>query len=147
MGKIVFLRHAESMWNSCRAPGVDSPLSETGRQQAAAVTGDFDTVIVSPLRRTRDTLTASKITYRRFLVSPCVREVVTDPGDTLDGETYQTEMINQVHDRIREFRALINALEKTDGRTLVVSHHDFLLILTGESFGCRGMMELDLSGR
>src|SRR5690625_6856819 len=62
MKSLVFLRHGESDWNAQgRYQGqTDVPLSETGRAQAYEAARrwghtEFDSVIVSPLTRTKDT--------------------------------------------------------------------------------------------
>ncbi len=45
----------------------DSPLTEEGKLQASRVTGHYDVVLCSPLKRTRETLENSKITYNKLV--------------------------------------------------------------------------------
>ena len=52
-----FLRHAESVYNANQENKMfNCGLTDKGILQASQLTGDYDLVIVSPLKRTSDTL-------------------------------------------------------------------------------------------
>ncbi len=73
MPQVTLLRHAESMANVANTMGkepinmYDAPLSDEGKQQASRVTGHYDVVLCSPMRRTRETLQNSSITYDKLV--------------------------------------------------------------------------------
>lgn len=52
---VYFLRHVQSQANIGNN-SVDSPLSDLGIQQSKQLTGYYDLIICSPLRRTKETL-------------------------------------------------------------------------------------------
>ena len=67
------LRHGESEGNV----GINKPdpaLTERGRSQAGQVTGEWDLVVLSPLRRAQETLTYSGIKYRWMVTCELCRE-------------------------------------------------------------------------
>jgi probable phosphoglycerate mutase len=86
--KIYLLRHGETLWNAeMRFQGrMDSPLTEKGKQQAAAVgqilVGIFGTtcpysLYVSPQGRTRETaaIIQQSLSFRETIIEPRLREV------------------------------------------------------------------------
>lgn len=56
-----FCRHAQS-YENIGVSRIDSPLTDYGVEQAKLLTGNYDCVIVSPLRRAIETLHYSNIT-------------------------------------------------------------------------------------
>ena len=59
--ELYFTRHAESQGN-VGSNTIDSPLTPAGIEQAKLLSGHFDLVVVSPLRRAQETLHYSRIT-------------------------------------------------------------------------------------
>ena len=65
MHQLLLLRHAKSSWDDATLPDRDRPLNKRGRRAAAAMRGAMhelglapDVVLVSPARRTQETLAA-----------------------------------------------------------------------------------------
>ena len=107
---------------------------ETGRQQAATLTGHYPLVLVSPLQRARQTLLYSdysRITYDRVEVSDLVREQRVDACDFLVGEELHVESDEELMHRGDQ---LLQRLRRSPYESvLVISHCEFICSLTGES--------------
>lgn len=90
--KLYFTRHAESYGNVGKGI-IDSPLTEEGIIQAGILSGHYDCVVVSPLRRAKETLHYSKITYDHLVISNDFRERVFALTDqmVLDKTTIETD--------------------------------------------------------
>jgi probable phosphoglycerate mutase len=92
--EIVLVRHGETVWHGeNRYTGrSDVPLSDRGREQAAALarwaaTADLDAVVTSPSRRARDTADAAAAAAGRVAqVDPRLVEVDFGAGDGLTRE-------------------------------------------------------------
>ncbi|PAA69313.1 hypothetical protein BOX15_Mlig014642g1, partial [Macrostomum lignano] len=82
---VYFCRHAESRHNAFGDNSVDVDLSERGESQARALTGEFDLVLCSPMRRARRTLDLSGIRYQRLEIVPQMREWIFDLSDQMAG--------------------------------------------------------------
>lgn len=74
--QVFFLRHAKSVENEGQIFIVDAPLSSEGRAQASTITGQFDYVIASPMRRCLETLHYSSIRYGQISIDHNFRERV-----------------------------------------------------------------------
>ena len=66
--KIYFIRHAQSLGNIGKKDMLDCALTKEGREQAKELSGHYDVVYCSPLRRTKETLHYSKITYDKIII-------------------------------------------------------------------------------
>jgi len=133
------MRHAASVFNDEGTDLPDCGLSARGAAQARALTGHYDLVVVSPLKRARHTLELSRITFSESLTLGCAREVVTDLCDCLPGETFVPETPTSVAARIAELTRLLASWVDTRS-VLVISHADLIWNLTareigGEQFG------------
>ena len=135
--EVVLLRHAESTANinpsECRRRNV--PLSPHGEQQAANLSGDFDIVFCSPLRRTRQTLDLSGIRYRELIIASEVREIIDFPSNLLTDEEVDDnyyENYDSITDRCTRFFERLQSIYEPGRRILVVSHGMFLHQLTGK---------------
>lgn len=122
------LRHCESVYNATGDDVLDAPLSERGVQQAGTLEAEYDYVLVSPLRRARETLLCSRIRYTHVFVLPLLREHRQNVCDFLEGEDpAQLESEADVLTR----RAILSALLLSPGslyatgRLLLVGHADF----------------------
>jgi broad specificity phosphatase PhoE len=129
---VTFLRHTESEFNrDPTCPTRDCALTETGRQQAATLTGHYPLVLVSPLQRARQTLQYSRITYDRVEVSDLVREQRVDACDFLVEEELRVESDEELMHRGNQ---LLQRLRHSPYESvLVISHCEFISSLTGES--------------
>lgn len=150
------LRHCESLFNTGDdTASTDVPLSAKGEHQASKLTGEFDLVIVSPLRRAEQTLELSKIRWHQ-LCSQCylVREHVVDLCDVLSHErpsistsstsasssqyfnadgTLRKESDAELAARVvafKRFLSFVLAACPSVRSVLIVSHADFLWRLT-----------------
>ncbi len=61
MPHVTVLRHGESEYNVGNRDLKDCGITDKGRQQAAGLTGHYDLVVCSPLRRARETLEHSQV--------------------------------------------------------------------------------------
>lgn len=133
--QVTLLRHCEATHNVDEAnisSTKDTPLTDLGRQQARMLGGHYTEVWVSPLRRCRDTLRESGITYDRMRVTPLLREHVTEECDLLPHEPDgQRESEPQFLARVARLRAEI-AAEMGGGASslLLVTHADLIWQLT-----------------
>ena len=89
--KIIFLiRHGESLHNADpkRYDGIRDPgLSELGKKQAAQLSGTSDLILVSPLKRARETLHLSKIKSNKIYECHFLREwTAHGPSCWMEGE-------------------------------------------------------------
>jgi broad specificity phosphatase PhoE len=130
--RVTFLRHTESEFNSDPSSTTrDCPLTEFGRQQAAALTGHYPLVLVSPLLRAQQTLQHSRITFDRAEVSHLVREHRVDACDFLVGEELLVETDEELMHRGDQLLRRLRHLPYDS--VLVISHCEFICSLTGES--------------
>ena len=84
--RVDFLRHAESIFNRDLTSEKDCALTDKGIQQASQVTGEYDIVICSIMKRACQTLENSQITYGRLLFTDLCREKKTTICDYLPHE-------------------------------------------------------------
>ena len=118
------MRHAESLSNIGFSRIIDCDLSPNGIQQASKITGHYDLVICSTLKRARRTLECSKITYDKVKYDDNIRERVLAPSDCLLNEIFVIEDEVTFRERIKEFMKEINMLENK--KILVITHLCFI---------------------
>ena len=91
---IFFIRHGESLHNAdpVKHDGIRNPgLSDLGKKQAAQLSGTSDLIIVSPLKRTLETLQFSKIKSKKIISCILFREwTAHGPSCWLEGENEKT---------------------------------------------------------
>lgn len=110
------IRHARSELNEGITLIEDCNISEYGRNSAKDIIGDYDIVICSTLKRTQQTLRATKITFR---------------------EIRFTEYCNEIHDSTEEeiikqldlFKKYVATLPNV--KILIISHGLFIRRLLG----------------
>ena len=120
---IFMMRHADRDG----APGFDDPINEAGRARAQGIAWNCDLAIVSPLRRTTQTLEASRVKYRFKIQSELCREC-RDGGahNYLPGENLYVETSEEFEARLRTFREFLLAQTKVFSSILVVTHGVFM---------------------
>jgi len=123
------VRHAESVYNQIGKSGPDCPLSADGMLQARCLSGDYDCIVCSPMRRTRQTLELSSITYRELMYEDLARERRDDVCDFMHNEPQERETFIAFADRMRRLNCRLTALERSHGRVLLVAHAYVLLAL------------------
>jgi broad specificity phosphatase PhoE len=133
--RVHLLRHAQSLFNKEHKGGPDCALSEKGRLQASLLEGSFDTVVLSPLLRCKQTLALSKITSSHVVECELCREHRTDTCDFKEGEDiHALESEQELRARVQQFRRYL--FERFDGRSvLIVGHADFFFALTSSVGG------------
>ena len=126
MSIITFLRHAESLYNAGLSLDKDPGLSVRGKKQADQFSGEFDCVIVSPMRRALETYLQSQIKYGRLFMDENLRESMNGvDANYLSLEPSLVETDLEFSERVR--KALDNAksiiAKNRYNKVLVVSHH------------------------
>ncbi|MHB1952854.1 MAG: phosphoglycerate mutase family protein [Sulfobacillus sp.] len=128
---LILIRHAQSTFNASDPAidgewFVDCPLTAYGREQAGALNDSCDLILLSPLRRTRETYENSAISAKEVIVSPLVREVRIDCCDFLEGEERVPETEEELSARIDEAHRLLMFLSR-HRKIVVVTHRDFII--------------------
>jgi broad specificity phosphatase PhoE len=131
---ITLIRHAQSESNV--GPHVrNSKLTDVGRQQASTLTGDYDLVICSPLKRCRETLDYSKITYKRILFTEHHREIMNDNIDNyIEGEEVKQETEEHFNFRTEFFKDYLKGKAMKYKRIVVIGHGYFLGVMIQNRF-------------
>jgi len=109
-----------------RNDGFDPLLTDLGRNQASQIGGEYDLVIVSPLRRTLDTYIHSGIKTRELIMVPIIREQRRGtPTACLALEDVNfKEDSKMVMGRVIEFTKFLKTLPHTN--IMIVSHAFFM---------------------
>ena len=125
---LYFLRHAQSMENTGQHL-LDSPLSPKGVEQAKLATGHFDLVICSPMRRTKETLHYSSITYDELIINHNIREYIQGKPSMMPLETLEHENINDFWKRAykftQELESYCKKYQHKKAKILIISHGFF----------------------
>jgi len=127
--KVKFIRHAQSEFNV----GInkkDPNLTDFGKMQALILEGEYDLVIVSPLKRTKQTLECSRIKYKHLVEMNDCREY----SDGAICNSREDEDFSESHDefirRVNRFKSdLRNIIEKEGYQSVaVISHACFMCV-------------------
>jgi broad specificity phosphatase PhoE len=125
--RVVFLRHAESIFNANLTSEKDCDLTEKGIQQASEITGHYDIVVCSTMKRTCKTLDHSKLTYGHLIFTDLCREKKVDICDFLPHEDEsKKETDEELEVRIRSFLYFLKSQVSKYQDILVISHADFI---------------------
>ena len=133
MPKLYLLRHAESIANATRwkVCDVDTDLSEKGIEQAKQVTGEFDLVLVSPMKRARRTVELSQIKYKEIRVVHDAREQRYTITDLLEGEDYKIpESKEAMAERVKNLKKELREEVSTGKKILLATHSVLIRVLT-----------------
>lgn len=132
---VTLIRHAQSEYNATGIRDPDCNITDFGKQQASHLTGSYDLVICSVLRRSIQTLFASQIKYSNFMVSELPREILDgNIINLLNSEENKIETPDNIAERVQKFNELLLELQKTYRKIAVVSHYGFLYTLCGYTF-------------
>lgn len=124
---IHLIRHAESEFNRYRTNTRDCSITVEGQIQARELTGEYDLVIVSPLRRAHQTLAHSQITYKEKFIHHDIREFKDGAEcNLLEYEPDIVEELDELYDRVARFRQELKVLSQKYPRIAVISHFMFL---------------------
>lgn len=125
--KVEFLRHAESIFNKYLISEKDCDLTDYGKQQAKDLSGDYDIVICSTMRRACQTLDHSNLNYGRLIFTDLCREKKSDICDFLPHEDEtEKETDEQLEKRIQTFLYFLKSQVSPYQRALVICHGDFI---------------------
>lgn len=144
---MTLLRHCQSVFNKDpKSTELDCPLTPKGIQDASQLSGTYDIIVHSPLKRAIQTLTHSHMQATDSIIeTSLVKERKTDMCDFLEGEEQIYETEEQLMERINMFSKWIHdrcttGVEKEKKSVLVITHADFIFYLPssmskGERFG------------
>ena len=90
------------------------------------MTGNFDCVIVSPLRRTIETLYYSEITYKELIINKNFRERIFNIKDRMLLENDMIESDDQFFDRTSLFHNELESLCSKYNSILLIGHAYFI---------------------
>ena len=135
MPKIHFLRHAQSTFNVSWCRGkvdeFDASITEFGKRQARGVRGDYDIVVISPMRRCWQTLENSQITYKEIITLEEGREMKSHHrSDYKQGEEVVPETDDEMFARMEILWKKLREVAAEDKRTLFLGHRKTVLYLT-----------------
>jgi broad specificity phosphatase PhoE len=132
---ITFIRHAESTFNLYGDKNRNVPLTDNGKNQASKLHGDYDMVICSTLRRTRQTLDYSNIKYNDVIFTDLCREYKdNEPANYYSGENIDIESDQDFDDRMKKFMKFLQIIFKKYNNICVITHGIVLYKLTRASF-------------
>ena len=133
MNKIYLLRHCESVFNANPKEQIkDCPLTKKGELQASSIEGYYNLILCSPMKRTRQTLEYSKLTYDKLEINNIIREYKTDICDFLEDEKIIYETENEILNRVSYLKKFLSSVSGHK-KILLISHADILWYLTSES--------------
>ncbi len=132
---ITFMRHAQSNFN-IGIRELDANLSDEGKRQASTLKGEYDIVICSNLKRSKQTLDNSGIKYKNVIISELCREQKGGSiCDYIEGEDIkkietEEELNNRIELFKKELKNIYDASEPIkENRILVISHACFMIKL------------------
>jgi len=132
---ITIIRHAQSTSNAYGDMSRNVPITDIGKDQTKSLKFDADLVICSTMRRARETLDNSNITYKKVIFTDLCREYLNkNPTNYYNGEDIIYESYNDLVDRISKFNNYLKDMQKDYDNIIVITHHDFLHKMTGFSF-------------
>lgn len=127
---VFLIRHCESVFNALGASGRNCGLTDNGIAQAGQLTGNFDILFCSGLKRALDTLKCSGIQYIQLIVTNLCREFMVGPCDFYEDEDISQETEESVLERVKNFNALVKSFETKGFKVGVISHGDFIWYYT-----------------
>jgi broad specificity phosphatase PhoE len=157
MLRIYFIRHAESHFNVWKKslpddakryhplPGHrDCGITDHGKQQCVTLREQllavekslhFDAIVVSPLRRTQETLEHLQLISDKHSVvkNALCREFAIDECDFFEDEEIVMETREQLDQRIADFKIWLKREYQDCERVAVISHGDFIHALLANS--------------
>ena len=132
---VTLIRHAESTHNRFNDPTRNCPITDYGKIQASKLTGTYDLVICSTLKRARQTLDESGIQYGKVIFTDLCREVLDgNPVNLYNNEPNTTETAEQIRDRVEKVKTLLREMSAQYPKIAVVSHGVFLYYVCGHRF-------------
>jgi broad specificity phosphatase PhoE len=133
--EVSFLRHAQSIFNRDLTSEKDCSLTETGQKEAEQITGHYDIIICSILKRARETLQYSQLSAKKLYFTDLCREVRVDICDFLETENETNlESKEELEKRIKEFKQYLKEKVEPEQKVLVICHRDFIHTIGQKKF-------------
>jgi broad specificity phosphatase PhoE len=126
---LVAVRHALSVFNVLKKSRPDCALSSEGMQQAKLLSGHFSHIVCSPLRRAKQTLELSGITYNSLEYNELARELRDDVCDFTASEPQVRESYIEFADRIVRLNQRLESVEASHPEVLLVAHAYVILAI------------------
>lgn len=128
---IKFLRHCEAFHNinNNYYEHNDTSLTPNGVDQAEKLTGHYDLILCSPMRRCKETLLYSNITHNKVYICNLFREYKTHNCDLMHSEEKEFESEFEILNRISLIDTYISDLPR-DKNILIITHADLLWYLS-----------------
>ena len=131
--EVTCLRHAQSVFNRDLTSEKDCELSEEGILKAKEVSGTYDVIICSILKRAKQTLLYSNLSSKQLHFTDLCREVRRDICDFLEGEDEtKLETDEEISKRIAEFKQFLKEKVSAGQKVLIICHRDFIYELQGK---------------
>lgn len=128
---LYFIRHGESLSNIGHKHIYDSPLTDKGREQAANLTGHVDHIICSPLRRAKETLICSNISYSSIEINNMCREKKCGIPSSLLFEELDEQSTQDYIIRLQNLCKHIISCTKLYNTIAIICHKCVIASLTG----------------
>ena len=141
---VTLLRHATSLFNAQGLHLRDIDITENGKQDCKRISGNYDLVICSTLKRARQTLDNTTVIYENLVFTDLCREYLD--GNIINyynGETATRETLAQLKSRIASFKMMLHEYSVKYKNILVISHYGFLKELCGLHFDNLAMIKVD----
>lgn len=132
---IKLIRHAPSTFNASGMKTKDAPIVDG--KMAKSLNGHYDLVICSTLKRARQTLDESNITYGHLIFTNLCREYKDgNPVNLFEGESDDNlvETEENFAERINEFKNMLKKLSQKYNNIAVMGHGIFFYFLSGHKF-------------
>ena len=134
--KITLIRHAQSRFNAGQTDALTNcGITDQGAQDASNLNFSFDCLIISPLKRSIQTYTCSKIKTGKIMINELFREHVSWNLNFLDNETPAIETVDDLVKRAYAAFEFLNTIEYYN--IGVITHSDFLQTFTERILGTK----------
>lgn len=127
---IYLLNNCESVFNKYNRDNINCELTTFGKEQATKLSGHYDLILVSPLKRCIQTLYYSKITSARVLCLDIIREYKQNLCDFFEDENIIFECENDIIKRIEKCKIELKYYSKQYNNILVITHKKIIQYLT-----------------
>lgn len=125
--EVTCLRHAQSIFNRDLTSEKDCELTPYGIEQAKQLSGFYDVIICSILKRAKQTLQYSELQSKHLYFTDLCREVRKDICDFLEGEDETNlETEQELQTRMDGFKEFLRSKAKSGEKVLIICHRDFI---------------------
>ena len=133
MTSITIIRHGQSEINAnpslSPSLSVNSRLTPLGMEQASNLDFNFDLLILTPLKRSLQTYTCSKIKTKEIMINPLFREWLDGPANLLEREDFKLETPDELNQRVDKAITWLRQISSCYKSIGIISHFQFLKVL------------------